>query len=112
LLIIKSSEDIVVEDYPRIPSGPSVEFGMDEPPFPSEAFRTHVQTSGIFNPSSIPICSLWKTPSGRDIFDKLGMSPNQPTSLHVPATSVAYTIPPNHFTGTTSNGVSWIGNLK
>jgi hypothetical protein len=82
-LRINSSGDVVVEDYPRIPSGPFVESGVDEPPFPSEAFRTPVQTSGIFNPSSIPVRSLWRTPSGRDIFDKLGMSPNQPTSPHV-----------------------------
>jgi hypothetical protein len=40
---------------------------------------------------------------GRDIFDKLGMSPNQPTSPHIPVTSTAYTVPPNHFTSTTSN---------
>jgi hypothetical protein len=102
-LRINSFRDVVVEEYPRIPSGPFVESGVDEPPFPSEAFRSPVQTFGTFNPSSIPVHSLWRTPLGHDIFYKLGMSPNQPTSPHVPFTSIAYTVPPNHFTGTTSN---------
>ena len=71
LLRINSSGDVVVEYYPRIPSGHFVESDVDEPPFPSEAFRTPIQTSRIFNPNSIPVLSLWRTPSGHDIFDKL-----------------------------------------
>jgi hypothetical protein len=78
---------------------------VDDPPFHSESFRTLVHTSGIFNPSSVPVRSFWRTSSGHDIFDKLGMSPNQPTSSHIPVTSTAYTVPLNHFTGTTSNVV-------
>jgi hypothetical protein len=31
------------------------------------------------------------------------MSPNQPTSPHIHVTSTSYTLPPNHFTGMTSN---------
>jgi len=106
LLRINSSGDVFVEDYPRIPSRPFVESSMDEPPFPSEAFRTPVQTSGIFNPILVPVCSLWRNASRCDIFDKLGMIPNQPTSPHVLVTSTAYIIPINHFTGTTNNIVT------
>jgi hypothetical protein len=106
LLRINSSGDVVVEYYPRIPPGTFVESSMDEPPFPSEAFRTPVQTSGIFNPRLVPVCSLWRNASRCDIFDKLGMIPNQPTSPHVIFTSTAYIIPINHFAGTTSNIVT------
>jgi hypothetical protein len=102
-LRINSFRDIGVEDYPRINLGPFVEFGMDEPSFRSESFITPIQNSRIFNPSSIPFCSLWRTPLGRDIFDKLGMSPNQPTSPQVLVTSTSYTVPPNNFNGKTSN---------
>jgi hypothetical protein len=43
---------------------------------------------------------------GHDIFDKLGMSPNQPMTSHTPMTSTYYTVPLDHFTGTTSNVVT------
>jgi hypothetical protein len=79
---------------------------VDDPPFHSESFRTPVHTYGIFNLSSVPVCSFWRTPSRHDIFDRLGMSPNQPTSSYVPITSTAYTVPLNHFNGTTSNFVT------
>jgi hypothetical protein len=64
---------------------------VDDPPFQSESFRTLVHTSGIFNPSPVPVRSFWRTSSGHDIFDKLGMSPNQPMSSHTPVTSTSYT---------------------
>jgi hypothetical protein len=53
-----------------------------------------------------PVHSLWRTSSGHDIFDKLGMSPNQPMESHTPVTSTTYTVPLDHFTGTTSNVVT------
>jgi hypothetical protein len=76
-LRINSSGD-VVEDYTRIPIGPYAESGVDDPPFQSESFRTSVHTARILNPSSVPVCSFWRTSSGHDVFDKLGMRPNQP----------------------------------
>jgi hypothetical protein len=79
---------------------------VDDPPFQSESFRTLVHTFGIFNPRSVLIHSFWRTSSGHDIFDKLGMSPNQPMSSHTPITSTSYTIPLYHFNGTTSNVVT------
>jgi hypothetical protein len=42
---------------------------------------------------------------GQDIFEKLGMSPNQPMASHTPMTSTAYTVPLDHFTGMTNNVV-------
>jgi hypothetical protein len=43
---------------------------------------------------------------GHDIFDKLGMSPNQPISSHTPVTSTGYIIPLDHFIGMTSNVIT------
>jgi hypothetical protein len=102
---MNSSRDVVVEDYTRIPSGHFVESGVDDPPFHRESFRTPIQTSGIFNPSSVPVCFFWIAASRHDIFDKLGMIPNQPTSSHILITSTTYTVPLNHFVGMTSNFV-------
>jgi hypothetical protein len=111
-LSIKSSGDIVVEDYTRIPVGPHTESGVDDPFFQSESFRTLVHMAGKFDPSSSsPVCSLWRTSWRQDIFEKLGMShlcqrtSNQPMASHTPVTSTAYTVPLDHFTGTTSNVV-------
>jgi hypothetical protein len=98
--------DIVAEDYTRIPIGPYTESGVDNPPFQSKSFRTLVHNTGIFNPSSVPIRSFWRTSSEHDIFDKLGMSPNQPMSSHTPVNSTAYIVPLDHFTGMTSNVVT------
>jgi hypothetical protein len=99
--------NVVVEDYTRIPSRPFIDSRVDEPPFHSESFRTLVQTFGIFNPSPVPVCSFWRTASRHDIFDKLGMSPKQPTSPHIPVTSTTYTVPLSHFTGTKINIVTF-----
>jgi hypothetical protein len=84
---------------------------VDDPPFHNESFRISVQTYGIFNPSSIPVRSFWRTASRHDIFAKLGMSPNQPMSSHIHVTSIAYTVPLDHFIGTTSNVVTVSGPL-
>jgi hypothetical protein len=105
LLQINSLGDIVVEDYTRIPNIPYTKSGVDDPPFQSELFRTLVHTAGIFNHSSVLVHYFWRTSSGHDIFDKLGMSPNQPMSSHTPTTSTSYIVPLDHFTGTTSNVV-------
>jgi hypothetical protein len=55
LLRINSSGDVVAEDYTRIPIVPYTKSGVDDPPFQSESFRTLVHTTGIFNPSSVPV---------------------------------------------------------
>jgi hypothetical protein len=99
------SGDIVAEDYTRIPTGPYTESGVDDPPFQSESFRTLAHVARIFIPSLILICSFWRTSSGHDIFYKLGMSPNKPMSSHTLMNSTDYTIPLDHFTGTTNNVV-------
>jgi hypothetical protein len=72
-----------------------------------------VHISRIFNPSSSPlVCSLWKTSLGQDIFEKLEMShlrqrtSNQPMASHTHVTSTTYTVPLDHFIGTSSNVVT------
>jgi hypothetical protein len=112
-LQINSSGDVVAEEYIGIPTGPHAESGVDDPFFQSESFRTPVHTAGNFDPSSPgPSRSLWRTSSGQDIFEKLGMShlcprtSNQPMASHTPVTSTAYTVPLDHFTGMTSNVVT------
>jgi hypothetical protein len=105
--------DVVAEDYTRIPIGPHIDSGVDDPLFQSESFRTLVHTARIVNPiSSPPICSIWKTSSGQYIFEKLGMiclhqmTSDQPMESHMLVTSTTYTIPLDNFTGTTSNVVT------
>jgi hypothetical protein len=39
----------------------------------------------------------------RDLYDNLGASPDQPMASQMPETSVTYTVPLDHFTGTTSS---------
>jgi hypothetical protein len=98
LLQINSSGDIVAEEYIEIPTGPHTESGVDDPFFQSESFRTPVHTVGNFDPSTPgPSRTLWRTSSGQDIFDKLGMShlrsrtPNQPMASQTPVNSTTYT---------------------
>jgi hypothetical protein len=64
---------------------------VDDPPFQSESFRTSVHTTGVFR----------RTSSGHDIFYKLAFLASQ-----TPMTFAAYTVPLDHFTGTTSNVVT------
>ena len=111
-LWLNSTGDIVTKYYTIILVGPHAESSVDDPPFQSESFRTLVHTVGNFDPSSSgPVRSLWKTSSGQDIFEKLGMShlrqrtSNQPMASHMPVNSIAYTVPLDHFTATTNNVV-------
>jgi hypothetical protein len=106
LLRINSLGDIVIEYYTEIPTGPHAQSGVGDMLFQSETFRTLVHTAIIFNLSSFPIRSLWRTSSGHDIFDKLGMSPNQPMGSHMPLNFTAYTVPLDHFTSTANNVVT------
>jgi hypothetical protein len=57
-LRIKSSGDVVTEEYIGIPTRPHTESGVDDPLFQGESFRIPVHTTGIFNPSSIPVHSF------------------------------------------------------
>jgi hypothetical protein len=61
LLRLNSLGEIITEDHTRIPTGPHVESGVDDPPFQSQSFRTPVHTTGVFR----------RTSSGHDIFYKL-----------------------------------------
>jgi hypothetical protein len=93
---MNSSGEIVVVDNTEVPTGPNTGSGVDDPLFQSESFRTPTHTAGIFNPSSAPS-------SVRDLYGTLGMSSNQPMASQMPETFVTYTVPLDHFTGTTSN---------
>jgi hypothetical protein len=102
-LWINSSGDLVVDEYIEVPIGPNAKSSADDPLFQSESFRTLVHTTRIFNPSFAPFHYFWRSSSGHDIFDKLGMIPNQPMASRMSVVSTTYTIPLDHFTGTTSN---------
>jgi hypothetical protein len=113
LLRINSSRDIVIEEYIEMPIGPHEKSGVDAPFFQSEPFRTLVHVVGNFDPRTPgPSRTLWRTSSGQNIFYKLEMShlrsrtPNQPMASQTPMTSTTYTIPLDHFTGTTNNVVT------
>jgi hypothetical protein len=74
-LWLNSLGEIVTEDHTKIPTRPHADSGVDNPLFQSESFRTMVHTAENFNPSSPgPSRTLWKTSSGQDISDKIGMS--------------------------------------
>jgi hypothetical protein len=70
--------------------------GVEDPLFQSESFRTPTHTVGTSNFGSIPL-------TVRDLYGNLGASPDQPMASQVPETSVTYTVPLDHFTGTTSS---------
>jgi hypothetical protein len=96
LLQMNSSREIIVVENIEVPTGPNMGSGVDDPLFQSESFRSPTHTVGIFNPRSAPS-------SVRDIFSTLGMSSNQPMASQIHKMFVTYTIPLDHFTGTTSN---------
>jgi hypothetical protein len=70
-LQMKSLGEIVVVDNIKVPTGPNVGSGVDDPLFQSKSFRTLTHTIGIFNPSFSPS-------SGHDIFGVIETSSNQP----------------------------------
>jgi len=75
LVQVNSLGEIVTEDYPRLPSRNFEEENMESvKPDQSEGFTTPIQTSRISYPNRTLFLPLWKTPLGRDIFDKLGIS--------------------------------------
>jgi hypothetical protein len=87
---MNSSGELVVNENIEVPTGLNTEFGVDDPLFQSESFRTPVRNTGVF----------WKTSSGHDIFDKIEFLASQTLM-----TFTTYTIPLDQFTGTTSNVV-------
>jgi hypothetical protein len=93
---MNSSGEIFVDGNFEVPTGPNTGSRVENPLFQGESFRTPTLTIGTSNPSSIPL-------TVRDIYDNLGSSPDQPTTSQVHETSIIYTVPLDHFTGTTSN---------
>jgi hypothetical protein len=90
------AREIVVVDNTRVPTGPNAGFGVEDPLFQSESFRTSYHTVGTFVFGSIPLKVC-------DLYENLGASPDQPTTSQVPETSVTYMVPLDHFTGSTNN---------
>jgi hypothetical protein len=93
---MNSSREIVVIENIEVPTRPNTGSGVDDPLFESESFRTPTHSARIFNPSSAPS-------SVHNIFGALGTSSNQPMASQMSETFVIYTVPFDHFTGTTSN---------
>jgi hypothetical protein len=96
---MNSLVEIVVVENIELPTGPTTGYGVDNPLFHSESFRTLTHTARIFNPSS-------SHSSGHDIFGALGTSSNQTMASQMSDTYVTYMIPLDHFTGTTSKVVT------
>jgi hypothetical protein len=93
LVRVNSSGEIVTEYYPRLPSRPFEEENMESgKPNKSEGFIAPIQTSGILDPSRTPVPPRWRTPSGHDIFDELGViQPSFTTPLTPVVTSTITT---------------------
>jgi hypothetical protein len=96
---VNSSGEIVVIDDTEIPTRPNAGSGVEDPLFQSESFRTPAHTVGTSGFGSIPL-------TVRDLYGNLGVSPDRPMASQVPETSVSYTVPLDHFTGTTSNVIT------
>jgi hypothetical protein len=96
MLWMNSSREIVVFDNTEVPTRPNVGSRVEDPLFQSESFRTPVHTVEISNPSSIPL-------TVHDLYENLGSSPDRPMASQMPETYVTYTVPLDHFTGTTSS---------
>jgi hypothetical protein len=109
LVRVNSLGEIVTEDYPRLPSRPFEEENMESgQPNQSEGFTTPVQTSGISDPSRTLVHPLWRTPSGHDIFDRLGISQPSFTTPLTPVVTSTITTSSNLFLG---HPVGKIGNI-
>jgi hypothetical protein len=91
---MNSSEEIVIVENTEVPTRPNIGSGVKDPLFHSESFRTPAHTIRNSNPSSTPL-------TVHDIYDKLGVSLDQTIGSQIPDISVTYTIPLDHFTGTT-----------
>jgi hypothetical protein len=79
---MNSSGELVVDTY-GIPTGPHTGPGAENPLWTTDIFRIPPRTV-------------------RDLYD-LGVGPDTPVISQLPETSVTYTIPLDHFSGTTSN---------
>jgi hypothetical protein len=93
---MNSSEEIIVVDNTKIPTGANTGSGVEDPLFPSEPFRTSAHTVGTYGFGSIPL-------TVRDRYGNLGASPDRTMASQVPEMYVTYTIPLDHFTCTTNN---------
>jgi hypothetical protein len=85
-------------------------------PGPSEGFTTPVQTFVILDPSRTLVRPLWRTPSGRDIFDRLGIIQPSFTTPLTPVVNIAVTMSSNlfldHFVGKIGNIVAISGHVS
>jgi hypothetical protein len=93
---VNSSREIVIVDDTEVPTRPNAGSGVEDPLFQSESFRTPAHTVGTSNFGSIPL-------TVHDLYGNLGVSLDQPMASQMPETSVTYTVPLDHFTGTTSS---------
>jgi hypothetical protein len=104
IIRMNSSREIVVVDNIEVPTGPNARSGVEDPLFQSESFRTLAHTVETSNPSSIPL-------TVRDLYDNLGVSPDQPMASQMLEMFVTYTVPLDHFTGTTSSVTVFLDQL-
>jgi hypothetical protein len=80
--------NIVVEDYPHLPSRPYNQLDMEpiQPTF-NEEYTTPIRSTEMVDPQQTLVCSIWRTPSGRDLYEKNNFSrppfdsPHTSTSL-------------------------------
>jgi hypothetical protein len=93
---MNSLGEIIVVDNTKVPTRPNAGSGVEDPLFQSDSFRTLTHTVGTSNPGSIPLTLC-------DLYGNLGVSPDQPMTSQIPKTSITYTVPLDHFTGTTSS---------
>jgi hypothetical protein len=86
LLRVDSSRNIIVEYYPRLPSRPYEELDMEpEQPNQNEEYTTHVHSTEMVDPHQTHVRPIWRTPSGRDLYEKFNL--NRPLFIP-PHTSV------------------------
>jgi hypothetical protein len=75
LLRVDSSGNIIVEDYPRLPSRPYEEHDMEpEQPNPNEEYTTPFHSTEMVDPHQTHVCPISRTPSGRDLYEKINLN--------------------------------------
>jgi hypothetical protein len=70
-----SSGNIVVEYYPRLLSRPYQKVDMEPIQLNvNKEYTTPVCSTGMVDLKQTLVCSIWRTPSGRDIYEKINFS--------------------------------------
>jgi hypothetical protein len=87
LVRLDSFGNIIEEEVQRLPLRPYTETQMEDTQHDYDEYITPVQSAGMVNPQQTPVRSIWRTPSGRDLYEHFNFS-RPPLDPHDPLASV------------------------